>query len=94
MNQWGAVAGMLTGLVFTASYILVFKGVFFEPLLPNTAEYWLLGISPEGIGFVGMLLNLAVALTVRHFTPDAPPHVQDLVESIRFPQGSSGPSAH
>ncbi|UZJ44870.1 cation acetate symporter [Marinimicrobium sp. C6131] len=94
MNQWGAVAGMLTGLVFTASYILVFKGVFFEPLLPNTAEYWLLGISPEGIGFVGMLLNLAVALTVRQFTPDAPPHVQDLVESIRFPQGSSGPSAH
>ena len=94
MNQWGAVAGMLTGLVFTASYILVFKGVFFEPLLPNTAEYWPLGISPEGIGFVGMLLNLAVALTVRHFTPDAPPHVQDLVESIRFPQGSSGPSAH
>jgi len=94
MNQWGAVAGMLTGLVFTASYILVFKGVFFEPLLPNTPEYWLLGISPEGIGFVGMLLNLAVALTVRHFTPDAPPHVQDLVESIRFPQGSSGPSAH
>ncbi|ROQ19589.1 sodium:solute symporter family protein [Marinimicrobium koreense] len=94
MNQWGAVAGMLTGLVFTASYILIFKGVFFEPLLPNTAEYWLLGISPEGIGFVGMLLNLAVALTVRQFTPDAPPHVQDLVESIRFPQGSSGPSAH
>ncbi len=94
MNQWGAVSGMLTGLVFTASYILVFKGVFFEPLLPNTPEYWLLGISPEGSGFVGMLLNLTVALTVRYFTPDAPPHVQDLVESIRFPQGSSGPSAH
>ncbi|WP_347332389.1 sodium:solute symporter family protein [Marinimicrobium locisalis] len=91
MNQWGAVAGMLSGLVFTAGYILVFKGVFFEPLLPNTREYWLLGISPEGIGFVGMLLNLCVALTVRQFTPDAPPHVQDMVENIRFPQGSSGP---
>lgn len=91
MNQWGAVAGMLSGLVFTAGYILVFKGVFFEPLLPNTREYWLLGISPEGIGFVGMLLNLVVALTVRQFTPDAPPHVQDMVENIRFPKGSSGP---
>ncbi|WP_341937891.1 sodium:solute symporter family protein [Marinimicrobium sp. C2-29] len=94
MNQWGAVSGMLSGLIFTAGYILVFKGVFFEPLLPNTPEYWLLGISPEGIGFVGMLLNLAVALTVRWYTPDAPPHIQDLVESIRFPQGSSGPKGH
>ncbi|MGD8174565.1 sodium:solute symporter family protein [Marinimicrobium sp. ARAG 43.8] len=94
MNKWGAVSGMLTGLVFTASYILIFKGVFFAPLLPNTPEYWLLGISPEGIGFVGMLLNLAVALTVRYFTPDAPPHVQDMVESIRFPQGAGNPSGH
>ena len=94
MNHWGAVSGMIAGLVFTAGYILIFKGVFFEPLLPNNADYWLLGISPEGIGFVGMLLNITVALTVRYYTPDAPPHVQDMVEMIRFPQGSSGPQSH
>ena len=57
MNAAGAISGMLTGLLFTLSYIVAFKGVFMEPLFPNTAEARLLGISPEGIGAVGMVLN-------------------------------------
>ena len=82
MNREGAIAGMLTGLLFTAGYI-----VFFNYVAPerNTAEYWLLGISPEGIGIVGMLLNAAVALAVARFTPPPPAHVRALVESIRMP---------
>ncbi|WP_049721313.1 sodium:solute symporter family protein [Gilvimarinus polysaccharolyticus] len=86
MNREGAIAGMICGLLFTTIYILVFKGIVMEPLLPNTAEYWLLGISPEGIGTVGMLLNIIVAVTVWRFTPPAPVEVQELVESIRYPQ--------
>ncbi|UTF61337.1 sodium:solute symporter family protein [Gilvimarinus sp. DA14] len=92
MNREGAIAGMVTGIVFTASYIVVFKGIFMEPLLPNTPEYWLLGISPEGIGTLGMVINLAVALTVWSFTKPAPAEVQEMVESIRYPEQLGEPS--
>ena len=86
MNREGAIAGMICGLLFTTAYILVFKGIIMEPLLPNTKEYWLLGISPEGIGTIGMVINVIVAVTVWKFTPPAPDEVQELVESIRYPQ--------
>ncbi|WP_339899852.1 sodium:solute symporter family protein [uncultured Gilvimarinus sp.] len=86
MNREGAIAGMICGLLFTTVYILVFKGIIMEPLLPNTKEYWLLGISPEGIGTIGMVINVIVAVTVWKFTPPAPDEVQELVESIRYPQ--------
>ena len=86
MNREGAIAGMICGLLFTTIYILVFKGIVMEPLLPNTPEYWLLGISPEGIGTVGMVINVIVAISVWKVTPPAPPEVQELVESIRYPQ--------
>ncbi|WP_020210852.1 sodium:solute symporter family protein [Gilvimarinus chinensis] len=93
MNREGAIAGMVTGILFTATYIFVFKGIFMEPLLPNTAEYWLLGISPEGIGTLGMLINVAVALLVWSFTKPAPADVQEMVESIRYPEQLGEPTA-
>ncbi len=85
VNKQGAIAGMLTGLGFTIAYIIVFKGVVIEPLLPNDAAHWLLGISPEGIGALGGLLNLAVTATVSAATPPPPEHVRELVERIRVP---------
>ncbi|ANM29737.1 sodium:solute symporter [Acidobacteria bacterium Mor1] len=85
VNRQGAVAGMLVGLFFTYGYIEAYKKVFFPPLIENTAEHWFLGISPEGIGFVGMMLNFAVALTVSRLTPEPPVEVQRLVEEIRVP---------
>ncbi len=85
VNRQGAVAGMLVGLFFTYGYIESYKKVFFPPLIENSAEHWFLGISPEGIGFVGMLLNFAVALTVSRMTPEPPVEVQQLVEEIRVP---------
>ena len=95
MNKQGAIAGMLTGLVFTFSYILVYKGVFFEPLRENIAANWLFGISPEGIGVVGMLLNFAVAFAVSRATRPPPAEVQELVEYIRIPRGAvAANSAH
>ena len=51
----------------------------------NIPENWLFGISPEGIGTIGMLLNFAVSLTVAKFTPPPPQDVQKMVEDIRVP---------
>lgn len=90
MNKEGAIAGMLTGLIFTYGYIEFFKGLFLKwagaPWGENIAQNWFLGISPEGIGVVGMLLNFAVALTVSRFTAPPPDHIQHMVEHIRVPR--------
>jgi cation/acetate symporter len=83
MNKEGAIAGMITGLTFTFSYIVYFK--FVSPST-NDAEHWLFGVSPEGIGTVGMLLNFAISLIVSRFTPEPPPEVQLLIENIRVPK--------
>jgi cation/acetate symporter len=83
MNREGAVAGMVVGIVFTAAYIIYFKFVNPEA---NSSAHWLFGISPEGIGTVGMLLNFAVALSISRLTPPPPESVQRLVETIRVPR--------
>ncbi len=83
MNRQGAVAGMVTGFAFTAIYIIYFR--FINPAVDNT-ENWLFGISPEGIGAIGALLNLMVAWTVCRFTPEPPAEIQALVADIRRPE--------
>jgi cation/acetate symporter len=85
MNKEGAISGMLTGITFTAAYIIYFK--FVNPAA-NVPDRWLFGISPEGIGAVGMVINFIVALTVSRFTPAPPIEVQNLVEEIRIPRGA------
>ena len=77
-----AIGGMLTGLVFTFSYIVFFK--FISPEL-NNSDYWFLGISPEGIGVIGMILNFLVMLLVTKSTKSPPESVINLVETIRRP---------
>jgi len=84
-NREGAIAGMACGLVFTTAYIVWFK--FISPDT-NTADNWLFGISPEGIGSIGMLINFAIGLAVSYMTPPPPKEVQELVEYIRIPGGS------
>ena len=86
VNRPGAIAGMICGLLFTVGYVVVFKGVFIEPLVENVAENWLFGISPEGIGGIGMLINFAVALTVSAATAAPPEEVKALVQRIRKPK--------
>lgn len=83
MNRHGAIAGMVAGFVFTAAYIVYFKTV--NPAADN-ADGWLLGISPEGIGAAGALVNLAAALAVARFTPAPPAEVQAIVRDIRLPE--------
>jgi cation/acetate symporter len=85
MNAPGAVAGMLAGLGCTAAYIVWFR--FLHPEL-DSAEHWLLGISPEGFGTVGMVVNFAVALSVSALTKPPPVEVQELVDRIRVPRGA------
>ncbi len=91
MNKEGAIAGMLVGLLFTFGYIVYFK--FIAPDL-NTAENWLFGISPEGIGMIGTVLNFATALIVQRMTAAPPEHVQHLVDDIRVPSGASAAHDH
>ncbi|MGM7449133.1 sodium:solute symporter family protein [Idiomarina sp. ST20R2A10] len=91
MNRAGAIAGMVVGILFTFSYIVYFK--FVAPEL-NTQENWLFGISPEGIGTLGMIINFVVAVVVHKFTGDAPEEIQELVESIRYPKGSGEAKSH
>lgn len=83
MNKEGAIAGMAAGIIFTASYIIYFT--FLNPDL-NSAEHWWFGISPEGIGTLGMLLNFVVAIAVSRFTAEPPKAILDLVEEIRVPR--------
>ena len=84
MNQYGAIFGMLSGLTFTAIYIVFFK--FISPEL-NTSEYWFLGISPEGIGVIGMIINFLVAIFISSITKPPPVEVYEIVDNIRMPEG-------
>jgi len=82
MNSYGAITGMISGLLFTASYIIFFK--FISPEL-NNSEYWLLGISPEGIGVIGMLVNFIFAIIISSISKAPPIEVYKLVDNIRLP---------
>ncbi|WP_339698380.1 sodium:solute symporter family protein [Algoriphagus aquimarinus] len=91
INREGAISGMITGLVFTIGYIVFFK--FISPET-NSAEYWWFGVSPEGIGSIGMVLNFLVCGIVSHLTPAPPQAVQDMVQEIRIPRGAGKAQDH
>ena len=91
MNSQGAISGMVVGLLFTLAYIIYFKFMV-DPSM-NTKEHWLFGISPEGIGTLGMIINFVVSFTISKFTPAPPQHVQDMIEDIRVPIGAKEASA-
>ncbi len=82
-NKWGAVFGMLGGIGFTMSYIIWFKFIHPEANLP---ENWLWGISPEGIGVVGMMINFALVLVISRLTAPPPPNVIAMIEDVRQPE--------
>src|SRR5690554_452052 len=97
MNKEGAIAGMVSGLVFTMGYIVYFK--FGTSLFGLTAEAvssenWWFGISPEGIGTIGMIINALVCYFVSKMTPPPPQHVQDIIQEIRIPRGAGKAHDH
>jgi cation/acetate symporter len=77
---------MVSGIGFTMFYIVQTKFMGVAP--------WFMGISPEGIGSVGMILNFVVTIVVSHMTPAPPQDVQDMVESIRIPRGAGAAIDH
>ena len=82
LNKQGAIAGMLSGLISTSSYIVYFK--FISPDL-NNANNWLFGVSPEGFGFLGMIINFAIALIVSNFYSRPPNEIYQMIDDIRKP---------
>jgi len=97
INNYGAIAGMLSGLIFTVVYIFIYKGWFFIPgtaWLPDTPAGWIGGISPLSIGTVGAILNFVVAYVVSNATEAPPKEIQDLVDSIRQPRGAGAATGH
>jgi len=85
MNKYGAIAGMISGLSITLFYMITFK---FNAFGETTADDLWFGISPEGFGTVGMVVNFIVSLVVSSLTPPPPQHVMDIVDDIRFPRGA------
>ncbi len=83
MNRAGAITGLAVGFLFTLAYITWFKGIALDQ---NKPENWLFGISPEGIGTVGMLMNFIIAFAVSRFTAPPSAEIQAMVEDIRIPQ--------
>ncbi|MCZ4322897.1 Acetate permease ActP (cation/acetate symporter) [Pseudomonas sp. 8BK] len=97
VNDKGAIAGMLVGLVFTVVYIFLYLGWFFIPgtaTFANTPDNWMFGISPLSIGTVGALINFAVAYAVSLVSVAPPKEIQELVESVRTPKGAGGALSH
>ena len=88
MNTAGAVAGMVAGIAVTMAYIVYFK------FMGGTSDQWIMGISPEGFGTVGMILNFIVAKVVSSMTAEPPAEIQQIVEDIRIPRGAGAASSH
>jgi len=88
MNKAGAIAGILTGLIFTFGYIVYF--VF----MGGDKSNYILGIAPTGIGTLGMVLHFVVALVVSRMTTPPPQHIQEMVENIRIPRGAGDAHVH
>lgn len=97
VNNVGAIAGMLAGLLSTVIYIFLYLGWFFIPgtaSFTNTPDNWLFGISPLSFGAVGAVINFAVAFTVSSLTSAPPVRIQELVESVRYPRGAGSATGH
>lgn len=83
VTREGAISGMLAGLTFTLSYIVWFK--FINPKI-NTLDNWLFGISPEGIGVIGMIINFTIACLVSMNSKNIPAEAIILVDNLRKPE--------
>lgn len=78
-----AICGMAAGIGFTAWYIIAC--VFFG-MAPWTFGIFPSGINPQGIGVIGMFLNLAVTLGLTPLFPAPSAKVQEMVDSVREPE--------
>ena len=93
MNKEGAMAGMIAGLLVTLFYVFAHKGIFFVKGTDFVAAIGgpnsFFGITPEAFGAVGALVNFIVAILVAKVTAAPPASVQQMVEAVRVPRGST-----
>ena len=97
VNNKGAIAGMLAGLLTTLLYIFTYKGWLFisgTNMLPDNAENWVLGVSPLSFGAVGAIINFIVAFSVTKVTAPLPDDIRSMVESVRYPKGAGTAQDH
>ncbi|MDX5326329.1 MAG: cation acetate symporter, partial [Bacteroidota bacterium] len=94
MNKEGAIAGMISGLLITIYYISRFKLGWIGDPAESTPDHWWFGVSPEGFGTIGMIINFIVAIVISRLTSPPPTDVQDLVEEIRIPRGAGEAHNH
>jgi len=87
-NKYGAISGMLIGIIFTGAYIIMTADKLMD------MEPFLFGIKAQGIGTVGMVLSFIVTYTVSRLTPPPPVALQEFVENIRYPRGAGAASGH
>ena len=88
VNRAGGIAGMIAGISFTSAYIVYFQ------FLGGTSDEYFLGITPEGIGFIGMLINFAVTGIVSALTPRPPEFVREMVDNIHIPTRAGSAKEH
>jgi cation/acetate symporter len=96
MNKEGAISGMIVGIGLMLFYMLKFKFGIFDggkTAVAGLSKDWLFDVSPEGFGFIAMIVNFIVSLTINAFTADPPEEVQEIVETIRIPSGA-GEATH
>ncbi len=94
MNKEGAIAGMVAGLGITIYYIARFKLGWIGSPENSGPDNWWFGISPEGFGTIGMIINFIVSIAISQFTPAPPEEVQEIVENIRIPSGAGDAIEH
>ncbi len=97
MNKEGAIAGMVAGIAVTLFYVFQHKGIFFIAdwkYLESWGSNWFFGIEPNAFGFVGAIVNFAVAFAVDKVTPEPPQHIQQLVLDVRTPRGAADAVEH
>jgi cation/acetate symporter len=74
-----AVLGMIAGISFTAYYIV---GTRFFGMSP-----WFFGVTGQGIGTIGMLLNFVVTLGLMPLCKPPTAATQAMIDAIREPEG-------
>lgn len=91
-NSAGAITGMIVGITFTAVMIMLMRSVPLfgteAPILSN-----LFGITAQGVGAIGMILNFIITFVVSRQTAPPPEHIQEMVENVRIPKGATAAQA-
>lgn len=81
INQWGAIAGMITGLLVSGTYIAL-NYPFVSRITGVFGDRWF-GIDPIASGAFGIPASFIAAFLVSYLTKPNPPVIQRLVDYLR-----------